>query len=586
MIFAKDHKTGYLFDLWGFLGPKRKKLMKESWAGMFREHMLPQLPVKRIAPYFCPNFGRPTKELYSAIGVLILQQMHDYSDNEAVSQLAFNQQWHYALHIDDESDAAKYMCPKTLWNFRDKVAENNLESDIFDSVADKLAKIFSVNTDEQRADSVQIKSNMRRLSRIGIFSRSIHSFLVNLKRQHKELFYILPSELVEKYLKKDALACFSKVKPSASKKTIAEVSHDLFELVQRFKDNPSVYSMHTYKLLKRVLAEQCNITESEDALLVSVKPPKEIPADSLQNPSDSDAGYSGHKGQGYQVQLMETYIRAEKPEDKSKELKLITYVKVEPANESDANALIPALKSTSKRGLAPKEVLADSLYGSDENTETAKAMGVKVVSPTMGKPPEDTLTLQSMTLADFEFAKTGEIARCPEGQTPLQTKHKKDRHTVVFISEHCLSCPKSAECPVKQGVRASYLRYTDKQLRLAKRRQAEREPEFKERYRYRAGVEASMSYYDRKTGVKRLRVRGLKAVRYCATLKAVGVNILRATAVRAAEICSKAALEAKNPALGRIILVFKEQIRKIPSRWQQIFAQFRPVSEFELKIAA
>jgi hypothetical protein len=42
-----------------------------------------------------------------------------------------------------------------------------------------------------------------------------------------------------------------------------------------------------------------------------------------------------------------------------------------------------------------------------------------------------------------------------------------------------------------------------------------------------------MSEYDRRTGVKQLRVRGLKAVKFCATLKALGVNIFRAAAIRA-----------------------------------------------------
>jgi hypothetical protein len=45
-----------------------------------------------------------------------------------------------------------------------------------------------------------------------------------------------------------------------------------------------------------------------------------------------------------------------------------------------------------------------------------------------------------------------------------------------------------------------------------------------------------MSEYDRRTGVKQLRVRGLKAVKFCATLKALGVNIFRAAAIRAARM--------------------------------------------------
>ena len=65
-------------------------------------------------------------------------------------------------------------------------------------------------------------------------------------------------------------------------------------------------------------------------------------------------------------------------------------------------------------------------------------------------------------------------------------------------------------------------------MRIARRRIYEQSDEFKDRYRWRAGVEATMSEYDRRTGVKHLRVRGLKAVKFCATLKALGVNIFRA----------------------------------------------------------
>jgi len=64
-------------------------------------------------------------------------------------------------------------------------------------------------------------------------------------------------------------------------------------------------------------------------------------------------------------------------------------------------------------------------------------------------------------------------------------------------------------------------------MRIARRRIYEQSDEFKDRYRWRAGVEATVSEYDRRTGVKHLRVRRLKAVKFCATLKALGVNIFR-----------------------------------------------------------
>ncbi|MCP4010146.1 MAG: hypothetical protein GY726_11605, partial [Proteobacteria bacterium] len=49
---------------------------------------------------------------------------------------------------------------------------------------------------------------------------------------------------------------------------------------------------------------------------VKIKKPKEIPSDSLQNPSDPDATYSGHKGQGYQVQVMVTYTETADEQEK------------------------------------------------------------------------------------------------------------------------------------------------------------------------------------------------------------------------------------------------------------------------------
>jgi hypothetical protein len=62
MTNVKDHKTGYLWDQWEHLGPKRRILLQESWAGLFQEHVLPHLPVERVFPFFSETMGRPTKE--------------------------------------------------------------------------------------------------------------------------------------------------------------------------------------------------------------------------------------------------------------------------------------------------------------------------------------------------------------------------------------------------------------------------------------------------------------------------------------------------------------------------------------------
>jgi hypothetical protein len=571
MIHARDHKTPYLIDPWDYLGPKRRKLLDESWAGLFREHILSELPVHKIASCYADGFGRPTKEIFAALGALILQQMHDLTDEETVAQFSFNLQWHYALDIPNETDEAKYLCAKTLWTLRHIVAEKGLDRELFNATTETLAKVFGVDPSKQRIDSVHIHSNMRRLGRICIFSQSIHNFLVNLKRQHRAVFGTIEKELIESYLTERSLGCFSLVKPSESAKTLETVSRDLFSLVQRFRENKQVKSMTTFGVLLRVLKDQCDITDAGPSEM-ALKEPKEILSSSLQNPSDPDAGYDAHKGQGYQVQVMETYCDSPDEAIREKTLNLITHVEIEPAHVSDVHALVPALGSTRNRGLSPEEVLADSLYGSDENRGKAKEMGVDVISPVMGTPKEETIGL-----ADFQQTDKGKIVACPQGHAPVKFKMgKKNAMSVAFDSEHCSVCPLLDRCPVKPGRKRHYLRFGLKALRIAGRRAREHTPEFKDKYRWRSGIESTFSEMDKKTGVKRLRVRGLSAVGYCARLKAIGVNLFRASRVKRALDTIRIAPAAGLSGVCSTISIVKELFL---SHWRQLRNIFNPVSE-------
>lgn len=533
MIRIKDHKQLDIFDPWDFLSPKRRLMLEQDWPGLFKNHLLCQLPVNLLTPFLAQGLGRPSKELHTILGALLLQQTMDLNDYDTVRQLAFNIEWHFALNITEESDQAKYICEKTLWSYRQLLMENNLEQAIFGNFTGTLADIFKVTTDMQRLDSVHIKSNMRKLGRINIFSQSINKFLVNLKRHHQELYATVEDQLLERYASEKALSSFSLVKPSQAAKTLAQVSTDLYDLIEQFKDQDAVVGMHSYKQMQRVLSEQCNVESSDNAAKVTVKAPKEIPCDSLQNPSDPDATYSGHKGQGYQVQIMETFTRSEDEDQKAQTLNLITHVAVETACQHDSKALMPAIEDTRKRDLAPKTVLADTLYGSDNNHQAAKAEQVELVAPT-----NKSNKIDGMDISYFDFDDEGRMINCPAGHAPVKVSYKKktQRFSARFDSHHCQSCPHLGQCPAQAGKKEHFVRYSAKDHRLAVRRAVERSEAFIDTYRWRAGVEATMSQYDRLTGVKHLRVRGFKAVRYCATLKAAGLNLLRAAMVRKAQM--------------------------------------------------
>jgi len=511
VINIKDHHTERLFDPWHYLGAKRRQLLKKSWAGLFRDHLFNKIPVNKIASHFDEDNGRPSKELYTAIGATILQQVHDLSDNDVIEELAFNIQWHYALDITGESDDDKYLCEKTLRTYRKILTEENMDSFLFEKMTDALIKHFGVDTSKQRLDSGHICSNMRSLRRLEIFVKTIVKFLKKLKNIHKV---------------KNSVGCFSQVKPSEASKTLQQAGEDLLFLVELFSFNRDVKKLHAYRLLKRVLSEQCKVIGKGKVRKLQIKQAKEVSSDSLQNPSDPDATYDGYKGKGYQVQLMETYqpYSDDEKRDKTKP-NLITYVSVEQAHKHDSDALQPALDNTKTRGCCPDEVQCDAAYGSDENVHKSKEKGVDVIAPVSGP-----LNSPSTKMKDFTFDESTMLIKCcPEGHEPIQVKRSKsNRMTARFSKKHCNVCKRRENCPVIVLKKGDYsLRYNEKHYRLAKRRAYEQTPEFLDKYRWRAGSEGTQSHYKRDLGAGCLRVRGFPQVRFVAVLKALGLNILR-----------------------------------------------------------
>ena len=90
MFHAKDNKQGYIFDPFEYLGPKRLSELKNSWAEIFRSEILPELPVESLRKYYHDKNGRPSKEMYSMLGLMTLQQMHDLTDEKAVGDFIFD----------------------------------------------------------------------------------------------------------------------------------------------------------------------------------------------------------------------------------------------------------------------------------------------------------------------------------------------------------------------------------------------------------------------------------------------------------------------------------------------------------------
>ncbi len=65
------------------------------------------------------------------IGMMILQQIHDLTDEETIEQFCFNIQWYYVLNITSPADAASYISGKSIWLMHDKLSTEQAYNDFF-----------------------------------------------------------------------------------------------------------------------------------------------------------------------------------------------------------------------------------------------------------------------------------------------------------------------------------------------------------------------------------------------------------------------------------------------------------------------
>ena len=164
----------------GYFTKEKRAILNKSWAGTFRNYILPNLPIVELSKNYSQTMGRPTKDLLTAMGASILQQIFDLTDEETREQLAFNQQWHFALETYNPEE--HLFSEKTLWTVRHHLTKDEIGQSIFNEVTGKLAERFKVDTSKQRMDSVHVYSNMARLGRVRLIAKTITKFLRNFKR--------------------------------------------------------------------------------------------------------------------------------------------------------------------------------------------------------------------------------------------------------------------------------------------------------------------------------------------------------------------------------------------------------------------
>ena len=305
-------------------------------------------------------------------------------------------------------------------------------------------------------------------------------------------------------------------------------------LVLQFRDTAAA-KLSSFAILERVLRDQFEIVDDEcgdrDAKRAAIRDPKDVPCDIVGNPADPDASYNAHKGQGYMAQIVETYCEDDSNEAVAATPDLITHVEVHKMTVHDGHRLADALDDLSERALTPAVMLGDSHYGSSDNMALTREQNINLVAP--ARPPKGAVSGR-LTLEDFTLNEEGLVLRCANNVEPVSASLAKAKLQARFDLSICQKCPDILRCPVQAAKRDgqfSRFQYTPARAANQKRRLYEQSDAFRDVYRWRAGIEATMSRLKYQMNLAHLRIRGMPAMRYVVNLRALGLNIRRCAAI-------------------------------------------------------
>jgi transposase len=532
-MYKKTNPQQKLFGIGSQLSSSLRERLESSWAHLFKTEILPIL-FKNEDQYaiLYGKTGRPNFSVARMLGLCLLQEFNTLSDQQALDTFSFDVRWRYALDISGDGD---YLSRRSLVEFRRRLAakdpEMKLVRNVFDTVRNHSLKKLGISTSEQRVDSTHIISNIRTRGRLALFSNTITYFLKSLD----EVQFSRVPESIQQWHRTESEGWFG-LGPTEQKAKLQDLAEYLHELITLFEHDDEIKSNEPYQLLTRLFNEQCELSNEpaskEESSRIQVKKKPEG-GETLQTPYDPDATY-GHKGVGYSVHITETCNNTEKTE-------IITDYEVHGAARSDIGKALSVIGRLDEAGLKPETLFADGGYPSVPSAQKIIEQEIEFMAPVnRGRLSDDIIGRDS-----FEYDSKGFSTKCPMGHKPIDhrmlshnNKEGKSLHA-IFDGDTCRQCSKLDVCPVRAPNHRSKgckprdtigdfrLEITPEIILRDTMYSIQQTPEWKKRYKIRAGIEATNSELKRVHGLAKLRVRRAAKVCFAVACKLIACNIKR-----------------------------------------------------------
>ena len=550
-MYKKTNPQQKLFGIDTQLSPRLRDRLESSWAHLFKNEVLPILfkNEDRYAMLYGKT-GRPNFSVARVLGLCLLQEFNELSDQQALDTFSFDIRWRYALDVGDEED---YLSRRSLVEFRRRLAakdpEMKLVRNVFDNVRDRAIKKLGLSARDQRVDSTHVISNIRTRGRLALFSNTISFFLKSL---NEDQFSKVP-EAIQQWHTTESDGWFG-LGPAEQKVKLQELAEYLYELILIFGNDNEIKSSEPYQLLDRLFREQCELKNGppskEESSKIQIK--KKPEGETLQSPYDPEASY-GHKGSGYSVHITETCNNSGKTE-------MITDYEGHGAARSDIGKALSVVERLDAAGLKPETLFADGGYPSVPSALAITERQIEFMAPVN----RGRLSDEIMGRDRFQFDSEGFATECPMGHRPIDHRVLSGNNTkrrslhAVFDGDLCRSCKMLDQCPVRAPNHRSrgckprdtvgdFRLEITPEIRLRDQMYSNQQTtEWKDRYKIRSGIEATNSELKRSHGLGKLRVRRAAKVCFAVACKVIACNIKR---------WAKAHIASETPLKGVILSI-------------------------------
>jgi transposase len=443
--------------------------------------------------------------------------------------------WKYALGLELTDSGFNF---SVLSEFRARLLTGDAEALLFDTVLSLFRDADLLKArGKQRSDSTHVLAAIRTLHRLENIGETLRHALNTLAgfapawlRQQADPAW------VERYAHRVEQYRLPKGEPERAElaRTIAEDGYRLLSACWASDAPAAVRELPAVMTLRQVWLQQFYRCDDPQASVVRLRSANELPpsAQTISSPYDPEARFTTKRETswlGYKVHLSETC------DDDTPNL--ITHVATTPATTADCE-----MTTTIQAGLAAKALLPNEHYLDIGYVDGAilvhsqREHQVEVVGPVISEPSWQARITNGVTVDQFVIDWQGCKARCPqgiesEGWTVSQDSRGTEVVAIDFPRSACLCCARRSECTkAKSGRRRLTIRFREQHEAIQGARQRQQTPEFRRRYRRRAGVEGSFSQGDRRSGLRQARYIGLAKVGLQQLITAVALNLLRALA--------------------------------------------------------